>query len=55
MSTHLIDLKRLRAACAVQALGSTVQAAQALRVAQSSVARAIQDLERACGQVFFTV
>ncbi len=53
MSTHLIDLKRLRAACAVQALGSTVQAAQALRVAQSSVARAIQDLERACGQVFF--
>lgn len=47
------DLKRLRALCAVQALGSTVQAAQALRVSQSSVVRAIQDLELRCGWALF--
>jgi LysR family transcriptional regulator of gallate degradation len=49
----LNDLKCLRAVCAVQALGSTVQAAQALRVAQSSVTRAIADLETRTGQTLF--
>lgn len=49
----LTELKHLRALCAVQALGSTVQAAQALRVAQSSVTRAIQDLEARAGQALF--
>lgn len=53
MTSALTDLKPWRAACAVQALGSTVQAAQALRVAQSSVTRAIQELEAACGHVLF--
>jgi LysR family transcriptional regulator of gallate degradation len=55
-STHLpllADLKPLRAACAVYALGSTVQAARALRVAQSSITRAIQDLEASCGHLLF--
>ncbi len=47
------DLRRLRAACAVGALGSTVQAAQALRLSQSSVVRAIQELEAACGFALF--
>ncbi len=49
----LFDLKRLRAACAVAALGSTVQAAQALRLAQSSVTRAVQDLESDGGLAWF--
>lgn len=53
LPSALGDLKRLRAACAVQALGSTVQAAQALRVAQSSVARAVQELEARCAAALF--
>lgn len=53
MNTPLTDLKRLRAACAVAALGSTVQAAKALSVAQSSVTRSIQELESAWGQSLF--
>lgn len=50
---QLTDLKPLRAACAVQALGSSVQAARALRVAQSSVTRAIQDVEARAGLALF--
>ncbi len=53
MSAALNDLKSLRAACAVQSLGSTVQAAAVLRVAQSSITRAIQALEAACGHALF--
>lgn len=43
--TLVQHLKRLRALCAVAALGSTVQAAKALNVSQSSVTRAIQEAE----------
>ena len=39
------QLKRLRALCAVAAMGTTVQAAKALNVSQSSVTRAIQEAE----------
>ena len=53
MSASLSDLKCLRAACAVQTLGSTVQAATVLRVAQSSITRAVQELEAACGYALF--
>lgn len=53
MHAPLTDLKRLRAVCAVHALGSTVQAAVALRVAQSSVTRAILELEAGLGQALF--
>lgn len=43
---HLVDqLKPLRALCAVAATGSTVAAADALHLSQSSVVRAIQSLE----------
>ena len=53
MPTTLTDLKCLRAACAVQSLGSTVQASTVLRVAQSSITRAVQELEAACGHALF--
>jgi len=39
------QFKRLRALCAVAATGTTVQAARALNVSQSSVTRAIQEAE----------
>jgi len=39
------QLKRLRALCAVAAMGTTVQAAKVLNVSQSSVTRAIQEAE----------
>lgn len=47
------QFKRLKAACAVAALGSTVRAAEALHLSQSSVARAVQELEEALGQPLF--
>ena len=47
------QFKRLKAACAVAALGSTVRAAEALHLSQSSVARAVQELEEALGQSLF--
>lgn len=47
------QLKPLRAACAVAATGSTVAAAQALHVSQSSVVRAVQALEAGLGQTLF--
>lgn len=53
MNLLLTDLKQLRAVCAVQLLGSTVQAAQSLRVAQSSVARAVLELEARMGHQLF--
>lgn len=53
MNNPSTDLKRLRAACAVAALGSTVQAAKALSVAQSSITRSIQELESAWGLALF--
>jgi LysR family transcriptional regulator of gallate degradation len=50
----LVDhLKSLRAACAVYLTGSSVGAAQALHVSQSSVTRAVQSLEDALQQVVF--
>lgn len=54
MSMALIHhLRHLRAACVVAALGSTVKAAAALHLSQSSVARAVQDLEQALGMALF--
>lgn len=47
------QLKPLRAACAVAATGSTVAAALALHVSQSSVVRAVQALEAGLGQTLF--
>lgn len=47
------QLKPLRAACAVAATGSTVAAALALHVSQSSVVRAVQALELSLGQSLF--
>lgn len=50
----LVDhLKSLRAACAVSLTGSSIGAAQALHVAQSSITRAVQSLEDALQQVVF--
>jgi len=50
----LLDhLKSLRAACAVSLTGSSMGAAQALHVSQSSVTRAVQSLEDALQQVVF--
>ena len=46
-------LKPLRMACAVAATGSTVAAAQALHVSQSSVVRAVQTLEQALQRPVF--
>lgn len=46
-------LKPLRAVCAVAATGSTVAAALSLHVSQSSVTRAVQELERALGRPLF--
>lgn len=53
MPSAITDLKCVRAACAVHSLGSTVQAATVLRVSQSSVTRAIQELEAASGHALF--
>ncbi len=47
------QLKPLRAACAVAATGSTVAAALALHVSQSSVTRAVQVLEASLGRPLF--
>lgn len=50
----LVDhLKSLRAACAVSLTGSSIGAAQALHVSQSSVTRAVQSLEDALQQLVF--
>ncbi|MEK7345555.1 MAG: LysR family transcriptional regulator [Pseudomonadota bacterium] len=50
----LVDhLKSLRAACAVSLTGSSMGAAQALHLSQSSVTRAVQLLEDALQQVVF--
>lgn len=50
----LVDhLKPLRALCAVAATGSTVAAADALHLSQSSVVRAIQSLETALAGALF--
>lgn len=50
----LVDhLKYLRAACAVSLTGSSIGAAQALHVSQSSVTRAVQSLEDVLQQVVF--
>ncbi|MEO8546263.1 MAG: LysR family transcriptional regulator, partial [Burkholderiaceae bacterium] len=46
-------LRALRALCAVDACGSTVAAAQALHLSQSSVVRAVQSLEAVLGEVLF--
>ncbi|MDO9279243.1 MAG: LysR substrate-binding domain-containing protein [Polaromonas sp.] len=46
-------LKYLRAACAVALTGSSVRAAQALHLSQSSVTRAVLALESAVQQVIF--
>lgn len=46
-------LKSLRTACAVSLTGSSMGAAQALHVSQSSVTRAVQSLEDALQQVVF--
>ena len=51
---QLIDhLRSLRVACAVDACGSSVSAAQVLHLSQSSVVRAIQALERILDGVLF--
>lgn len=50
----LIDhMKHLRTACAVALTGSSVSAAQALHVSQSSVVRSVLSIERALQQVLF--
>lgn len=50
----LVDhLKSLRSACAVSVTGSSMGAAQALHVSQSSVTRAVQSLEEALQQAIF--
>lgn len=49
----LNHLKSLRAACAVSLTGSSIGAAQALHVSQSSVTRAVQSLEDALQQAVF--
>ena len=50
----LVDhLKYLRAACAVSLTGSSIAAAQALHVSQSSVTRAVQSLEDVLQQTVF--
>lgn len=51
---QLVDhLKPLRVTCAVAASGSTVAAAQALHLSQSSVVRAVQSLERVLDGALF--
>ncbi|MEO8120377.1 MAG: LysR family transcriptional regulator [Rhodoferax sp.] len=47
------EMKYLRAACAVALTGSTVRAAQALHLSQSSVTRAVLALEASLQQVLF--
>ncbi len=52
--TQLVDhLRALRALGAVDACGSTIAAAQALHMSQSSVVRAVQGLETVLGEVLF--
>lgn len=51
--TLLAHLQRLRCALAVAEQGSTVQAAQVLHLSQSSVARAVEQLEAATGLALF--